>query len=120
MPAANNGNFTVSFWFKSYTTADNGTLFGYMLSATANANRDALSTVDTFGPNQINVFLPDEGHPAFGMVMPLTAWLHFHCMASAALPPVPGVADASRARSSNCCEAASELTMGLEGYGDFQ
>ncbi|KAK9797358.1 hypothetical protein WJX73_002152 [Symbiochloris irregularis] len=63
-----NGSFALSFWFKADPANDAGTLFGYMFSTTANATSTDLATFASFAPNTINVYLPESGHPAAGLV----------------------------------------------------
>ena len=66
--AGNKGAFSINLWIKPSQGGNNGSLFGYILSATANATRTDLAQVDTFAPNNINLFLPQAQHPAYGMV----------------------------------------------------
>ena len=66
--AAGNGSFSINFWFKPSTTGNPGELFGYILSIAANATRTTLATTDTFAVNNIDIYLPQEGHPAWGLV----------------------------------------------------
>jgi hypothetical protein len=66
--AGEEGPFSVAFWFKANASAQEGQLFEYMFSHSANSTREHPSTVDTFQPNQLHVFLPQAGHPATGLV----------------------------------------------------
>ena len=66
--AANKGSFSINLWIKPDQQGNTGSLFGYILSTAANATRADLATVDTFAPNNIDLFLPQTAHPAYGLV----------------------------------------------------
>ena len=66
--AAGNGTWSINFWLQPSATGNPGSLFGYILSIAAGATRTNLSTTDTFAANNIDIYLPQESHPAYGMV----------------------------------------------------
>ena len=62
---AGNGNFSVAFWVKPSTEDMAGDFFQYVFSHSAyGIGNDH----DTFAPNSINLFLPEQQHPAYGLV----------------------------------------------------
>jgi hypothetical protein len=86
MYAGSDGQFTISFWFKANSSAQKGDLFEYIFSHSANATRQHYSTVDTFQPNQVHMFLPEQGHPAHGLLRSVVkVFSAFECFIIAAL-----------------------------------
>ena len=65
MLAADDGNFTIAFWAKINTSDFSGALFEYLYSHSAYGIHN---TMDAFAPNTINIYLPEQEHPAFGVV----------------------------------------------------
>ncbi|KAL4426385.1 hypothetical protein ABPG77_004679 [Micractinium sp. CCAP 211/92] len=63
---ARSGAFSVSLWFKPGDMS--GNTMAYLFSHRG-TDRDSTATSNTgWGPNQIQIFLPRQGHPAFGVV----------------------------------------------------
>jgi hypothetical protein len=63
--AASQGNFSVAFWVKPNIGELGGQLFQYFYSHTKYGLNNNQTT---FAPNSINVYLPESGHPAYGLV----------------------------------------------------
>lgn len=59
------GTFSLAFWFKANVSQMGGDVFQYLYSHTAYGLGN---TEDAFAPNSINVFLPEQQHPASGLV----------------------------------------------------
>eukprot|EP00958_Prasinococcus_capsulatus_P003936 scaffold364_cov401-Prasinococcus_capsulatus_cf.AAC.4 len=59
-----NGGFTVNFWFRNPDSP--GQLFEYMYSHGTDTDVDGIDNV--WAPNNIHVYLPEEAHPAHGII----------------------------------------------------
>ncbi|BDA48704.1 hypothetical protein COCOBI_12-3860 [Coccomyxa sp. Obi] len=62
------GPFTINIWVKANASDMDGDLFQYFFSHSAYATRQNYANVDTFHPNQVHIYLPENGHPATGLV----------------------------------------------------
>ncbi|KAK9917704.1 hypothetical protein WJX75_007350 [Coccomyxa subellipsoidea] len=62
------GPFSINMWVKANATDMDGDLFQYFFSHSGYATRQNYASVDTFHPNQVHVYLPENGHPATGLV----------------------------------------------------
>ncbi|KAL4430893.1 hypothetical protein ABPG75_006149 [Micractinium tetrahymenae] len=63
---ARSGAFSVNLWFRPGDMS--GDTMAYLFSHRG-TNRDSTATSNTgWGPNQVQIFLPREGHPAYGVV----------------------------------------------------
>ncbi|KAK9839475.1 hypothetical protein WJX81_004373 [Elliptochloris bilobata] len=62
------GPFSVNLWFRGNGSEMTGELFEYIFSHSAYATTTQPSTVSSFQANQIHMFLPEDAHPAHGLL----------------------------------------------------
>ena len=65
LDAAIAGTFTIAFWLKANASQMGGSFFDYLYSHSAYGVGNSMSS---FAPNSINIYLPEQDHPAFGLV----------------------------------------------------